>query len=134
LVRTSLIVGVDPDDRISAAVAADLQAGKAVTLFTDELRCPILVDDLARQLWEVAAVTRAERAGAWNLVGPEALSRFALGLLVARRHGIDSSGIVPALNRDLAAPRPRDLRLSTSRADAALRTRARPITEALFPL
>jgi dTDP-4-dehydrorhamnose reductase len=132
LARTSLIVRADPPDDITARLLASLRAGEPSRLFTDELRCPIHVDDLARQLWEVAALPPPRRAGVWNLVGPEVVSRFALGLLVARRFGLDASCILPARNVDHPAPRPRDLRLLTPRADRELRTRPRTITEALL--
>lgn len=132
IVRTSLIVGTDPPDRISAGVLRELGAGRPTPLFVDEIRCPIHVADLARQIWSLAEAHPVVRAGTWNLVGPEALSRFALGALVARRFGVRAEGLVPALNRSHPTPRPRDLRLTTARADAELRPRARPISEALF--
>lgn len=131
--RTSLIVRADPPDRTTAWVLAGLRAGAPVRLFTDELRCPIAVDDLAAQLWEVALLPPAERAGTWHLVGPEALSRYALGLLIAARWGLDPAGIVPTPSRESPAPRPRDARLLSARADAALRTRPRPVSAVLAP-
>lgn len=133
IARTSLIVRADPPDAITARLVESLRAGEPSRLYVDELRCPIFVEDLARQLWEVAALPAARRAGVWNLVGPEAVSRLTLGALIARRFGLDASTLVPALNRDHPAPRPRDLRLLTLRADRELQTRARTITEALVP-
>ena len=132
LARTSLIVRADPPDAITARLVQSLRAGEPSRLFVDELRCPIFVEDLARQLWEVAALPAERRAGVWNLVGPEAVSRFALGVLIARRFELDASHIVPARNADHPPPRPRDLRLLTPRANRELRTRARTITEALL--
>lgn len=128
VVRTSLIVQFTPLDRNSAWVADSLREGKPITLFVDELRCPILAEDLAQQIWEVAALSPAERAGVWHLAGPEAVSRYALGLLIAAHEGLDPRGITPALSATYPTPRPRDLRLLTTRADRALRTRARPVS------
>ena len=133
VVRTSLIVRAEPPDRGSAWVLDALRRGEPVRLFTDELRCPVAVEDLAAQLWEVAGLPPARRAGVWHLAGPEALSRYALGVLLALRHGLDPRGIVPTPSAAAPAPRPRDLRLLTSRADRELRTRARPISAVLFP-
>lgn len=132
VIRTSLIVGVDPLDRGSAWIVGALGRGEPVRLFVDELRCPTAADDLAAQLWEVAALPAEERGGVWNLAGPEAVSRHTLGVLVALRHGLDPAAIVPARSADHPAPRPRDLRLTTARADRTLRARARPIGEALL--
>jgi dTDP-4-dehydrorhamnose reductase len=104
-----------------------------VRLFTDELRCPTAVEDLAAQLWEVARLPADGRAGVWHLVAPEAVSRYTLGLLLATRHGLNLAGITPVPSASSPVPRPRDLRLLTARADRELRTRARPISAALFP-
>ncbi len=131
VVRTSLIVRADPPDRVSAGVLDALRRGEPVRLFVDELRCPIAVEDLAAQLWELTALPAEERAGPWHLAGPEAVSRFALGLLLARRHGLDASKIVPALNASSPTPPPRDQRLLTTRADRTLATRARATSAVL---
>jgi dTDP-4-dehydrorhamnose reductase len=130
IARTSLIVRADPPDDITARLVESLRAGEPSRLYVDELRCPIFVEDLARQLWEIAALPH--RAGVWNLVGPEAVSRFTIGALIARRFGLDASLLVPARNADHPVPRPRDLRLLTTRADRELKTRARTISQALL--
>lgn len=133
VVRTSLIVRAEPADRNSAWVLDALRRGEPVRLFTDELRCPVAVEDLAAQLWEVASLPGERRGGVWHLAGPEAVSRYALGVLLALRHGVDPRGLIPVPSAASPAPRPRDLRLLTSRADRDLRTRARPISAVLFP-
>jgi dTDP-4-dehydrorhamnose reductase len=127
VVRTSLITEFDPPDPRCAWVADSLRAGRSITLFTDELRCPIAAEDLALQLWELAELSAEERAGIWNLAGPEAVSRYTLGLMIAAHFGLDPSGLQAVPSAASPSPRPRDLRLLTSRADAALRTRARPV-------
>lgn len=133
VVRTSLIVRADPPDRNSGWVLDALRRGAPVRLFTDEIRCPIAVEDLAAQIWEVALLPPEHRGGVWHLAGPEALSRFAVGVLLAVRHGLDPAAILPVPSASFPAPRPRDLRLSTLRADRELRSRARPISAVLFP-
>lgn len=132
VIRTSLIVRAEPPDRNSAWVVDALRRGDPVRLFTDELRCPMAVEDLAAQLWEIALLPPERRGGIWHLAGPEAVSRYALGVLLAVRHGLDPSVITPAPSATAPASRPRDLRLLTTRADAELRTRARPISAVLF--
>jgi dTDP-4-dehydrorhamnose reductase len=131
VVRTSLLLRVDPPDPNSAWVLEALGRGEPARLFVDEIRAPAAADDVAAQLWEVAALEASARSGVWHLAGPEALSRYALGVLLALRHGLDPAGIVPTRSADAAEPRPRDLRLLTRRADAALRTRTRGASEIL---
>ncbi|WP_420125711.1 SDR family oxidoreductase [Longimicrobium sp.] len=133
VIRTSLIVRAQPPDRNSAWVVDAMRRGDPVRLFTDELRCPVAVEDLAAQLWEVALLPPERRAGVWHLAGPEVVSRYALGVLLALWHGLDPSAIIPALSASAPAPRPRDLRLLTTRADRELRTRACPVSAVLFP-
>jgi dTDP-4-dehydrorhamnose reductase len=128
VVRTSLLTSFDPPDPRSAWVARGLRGDAPLRLFSDEIRCPIAVADLALQLWEIASLDGPARAGVWHLAGPEALSRFALGLLIADALGRDAARIEAAPSTSAPEPRPRDLRLLTSRADAALATRARPVS------
>lgn len=134
IVRTSLIVRADPPDAASEWVLSGLRGGGPVRLYVDELRCAIAVEDLADQIWEIAQMPAQARAGVWHLAGPEALSRHAIGILVARAHGADASLIVPGRNRESALPRPRDLRLLTRRADRELKMRPRTISEVLARL
>lgn len=126
IIRTSLIVSLDPLDPASEWVACGARGEAEVQLFVDELRCPILADDLALLIWEIAELEPSARAGVWHLAGPEALSRYTIGLLVAAHLGLDASRLKPAFS-DPQRPRPRDLRMRTARADAALRNRARTI-------
>jgi dTDP-4-dehydrorhamnose reductase len=128
VVRTSLITAFDPPDPRTAWVASGLRGEIPATLFVDEIRCPIFVDDLVRQIWEIVALPADQRGGVWHLAGPEALSRFALGSLIAAALGLPTVHLGRGLSRDSPVPRPRDLRLLTTRADRALSTRARPIS------
>lgn len=128
IIRTSLITQFAPLDTRSAWVANSLRENKPISLYIDELRCPIIVEDLAHQIWELATLPQPQRKGIWHLVGPEIVSRYALGLLVAAHEGLDPAPIKAALNGSSANPRPRDLRLLTSRADRVLSTVARPIS------
>lgn len=131
IIRTSLLTRVAPLDERSAWVVESLHRGVPLTLFVDELRMPLAVSDLARQLWEIDSLPADQQGGIWHLVGPELLSRYALGLLLAAREGLDPAGITPASAASHPAPRPRVLHLLSSRADRMLRQRARPISQVL---
>ena len=126
IVRTSLVCATDPLDPRSAWVVDTLRAGEPITLFTDEIRNPVRADDLALMLWDLVALPRAERAGAWHLVGPDALSRHELGVLLAEAHGLDPAGITSASSRNQPDPRPRDLTLTAARS-AGLPTQPRSV-------
>jgi dTDP-4-dehydrorhamnose reductase len=125
IVRTSLITWADPLDPRSAWVADALRAHEPITLFTDEIRHAVRLDDLSAQLWEVAALDRPERAGVWHLVGSEPLSRYDLGVLIAHHCGLDPAGITARSSRGLVPPRPREVHLTARRSDEALATPAR---------
>ena len=114
LVRTSLIVG-GPGHAPSKheLVARD----PAMAFFSDELRCPIQVTDLARALLELVAL---DVGGPLHVVGPDAVSRAELAALVV---GHTVTG------RPAPAGRPLDCRLDARRARALLRTRVRGVRE-----
>ena len=58
----------------------DLATGRTGgALFTDEIRCPVAVQDLASALLELVG---GDAAGVLNVAGPEAVSRHELGVLV----------------------------------------------------
>ncbi|MGK5445685.1 sugar nucleotide-binding protein, partial [Micromonospora sp. URMC 105] len=124
LVRTSLIVG---EGSKQIQLCRDALAGRA-TLFTDELRCPIDVTDLADAVLELVD---GDHAGPLNVAGPEAVSRADLGLLVARRFGLDPAGLKTTTGAAAGVVRPTEVRLDSSRAAALLRTRLRGVTELL---
>jgi dTDP-4-dehydrorhamnose reductase len=112
IVRTSLIVG-GPGAEPSKHEAAALDPAK--TFFTNEIRSPVQVGDLAEALLELVAL---DTAGLLHVAGADALSRHELAELVARRP-------VPAATAP--ATRPLDCRLDSSRAQALLRTRLRGV-------
>jgi len=129
IARMSLITTFDPPDPRTAAILEGLRGERRLDLYSDELRTPIHVDDLARQIWEIAGLPADRRAGVWNLAGPESLSRFAIGVLVAAAFGLDPSPLGAVPSPVGGGPRPRDLRLLTTRADRELLTRARPLSQ-----
>ena len=128
IIRASLMVCFAPLDPRSAFVASGLRGETEVTLFTDEIRSPIHVHDLAAQMWEIAQLQPMARQGIWHLAGPESISRYTLGLLVAAHLRLSPERLHADSQRNAPERRPRDLRLSTARADAMLRTRARSIS------
>ncbi|WP_203825784.1 sugar nucleotide-binding protein [Actinoplanes palleronii] len=127
VVRTSLILG----DGTGAheILTRDLIAGRATgALFTDEVRTPVHVDDLADALLELAA---GGYAGVLNVAGADPVSRYDLGVLVARREGLDAGAIPAGSLAALGLHRPTDVRLVIGRAAQVLQTRLRGAHEFL---
>ncbi|MFD8477829.1 SDR family oxidoreductase [Kitasatospora sp. NPDC059673] len=119
--RTSLIIG----DRRSEHVRAvhDLAAGaRTGVLFTDDIRCPVHVADLAAALLELAS---SDLSGVHHLAGTDAVSRHELGTLIARRDGLDASRLPTGLRADSVFPGALDVRLDSRATQDRLRTRLR---------
>lgn len=119
--RTSLIIG----DRRSTHVRAvyDLVAGtRDGHLFTDDIRCPVHVADLAAALLELAS---GDANGMHHLAGADAVSRHELGCLIARRDGLDASRLPAGLRADSALPGALDVRLDSRATQRKLHTTLR---------
>lgn len=119
IVRPSLIYGLSQMDLGTRWMVDALEAGRPVTLFTDQLRAPVWVDALAAACLELAA---HEYTGILHVAGPQPLSRAEFGerLLdwwgVADRAGL-RRGPTPA-----GAPWPRNTILDINLAKRLLRT------------
>jgi dTDP-4-dehydrorhamnose reductase len=114
LVRTSLIYGGAAPSKHEVA-ARD----SSLSFFTNEIRSPVQVTDLAQALLELAAL---EIAGPLHVAGPDAVSRAQFAELV--------SG-APVRTEPAPATRPLDCTLDSSRAQASLATRLRGVREVL---
>ncbi|MDV9177499.1 sugar nucleotide-binding protein [Streptomyces sp. W16] len=123
--RTSLIIGNggSAHERMVHELAAGARAG---VLFTDVVRCPVHVEDLAAALLELAL---SDGSGMFHLAGPDALSRHELGVLIARRDGLDAA-LLPA-GRGEGASGALDVRLDSTATQEGLRTRLRGAREFL---
>jgi len=128
IARTSLIVGDDGHSQHESLVH-DLAAGRrAGCLFTDDVRCPVHLGDLASALLELAVTTRA---GTHHVAGADAVSRHELGLLIAHRDGLDPTALRAGSRKAMRIPGPLDLRLDSRRTQDVLRTRLRGAKEFL---
>ncbi len=148
LVRTSLIYGADANNRQDAHtqfVLDGLRANRSVMLFTDEYRCPIFVEDLARALVELAGAgfvlsqaggARTSLAsphhGILHIAGAERVSRYELGVALARYHGYtDLTNLAATTSEATGSVRPKDCTLNCEKARALLRTKLRGVSEVL---
>jgi dTDP-4-dehydrorhamnose reductase len=130
IVRPSLIWGLKPIDHQTRWLVDAVEQRRPVTLFVDEIRCPVHVRDLSMALLELAA--RPDLCGAVNLGGPQPLSRWDFGLKLLRALGFSEGPEVrPGAIADSGMVRARDLTMTGARARAWLRTRLRGVDEAL---
>ena len=127
IARTSLIIGDgdSPHERLVHALASGAATG---VLYTDNVRCPVHVDDLAAALLELAG---GPHTGICHAAGPDALSRYELGLLIAARDGLDPDTLPAGLHAGTGKPGPFDVRLDSARTQERLTTRLRGAREFL---
>jgi dTDP-4-dehydrorhamnose reductase len=112
VVRTSLNGGLSPkgDRGFNEQLRKSWEAGKTLTLFTDEFRCPICAAVTARAVWELA---ERNQPGLYHLAGSERLSRWQIGELLAARWPQLHPKIVPGSAADYpGAPRSLDTSLN----------------------
>jgi dTDP-4-dehydrorhamnose reductase len=114
LVRTSLLYGgAEPSKHELAARNPDF------TFFTNEIRSPVHVTDLAQALLELAEL---DVTGPLHVAGADHVSRAAFAELIAG---------APVRTARAPETRPRDCSLDSSRARALLRTQLRGVRELL---
>lgn len=120
VVRTSLNYGASPTGNRSfnEEMLAAWGAGKTLSFFIDEFRCPIPAVVTARVLWQL--LNQGARR-LYHVAGSERLSRWDIAECVARRH----PGIVAPRKAESRAsyqgpPRPADTSIHCSRVQALL--------------
>lgn len=125
IARTSLIVGDggSPHEDLVRSLAT---GGRNGVLFTDDVRCPVHVRDLSAALLELA---NSDRAGIHHVAGADAVSRYELGCLIARRDGFDPARLPFGRRADTDLPGPVDVRLDCGLTQRHLRTRLRGARE-----
>jgi dTDP-4-dehydrorhamnose reductase len=115
VVRTSLIYGGDEPGR-HEQVALDAAAGRTtMSFFSDELRNPVQVGDLAAALLELAG---SDAKGTLHVAGADAVDRYEFARLIVVANGGDPDALESALAADHPTPRALDCRLDSSRVRA----------------
>lgn len=69
-----------------------LKANNPVNGFVDVMFCPLYVNDLADTLMKMAG---KELKGLYHVVSPESLSKYAFGIRIAEKFGLDKNLIQP---------------------------------------
>jgi dTDP-4-dehydrorhamnose reductase len=105
VVRTSLLVGESGVAIRPSYECDNLVRGIPVTLYRDEWRSPTHVDDVARAVWDLAAL---DVQGTFHVAGPDRLTRVELGRVLCALFRFDLRLLRDA---DRPADRPRDTSL-----------------------
>jgi dTDP-4-dehydrorhamnose reductase len=125
VVRTSLIYGgpaLEPSRQEEMALSSE------TSFFTDELRSPVAVRDLAAALLELIGL---DIGGVLHVAGADSVSRYEFARLVVAARGGDPERVRGASFRALGLERPADCTLDSSPAQALLKTRLRGVREVL---
>jgi dTDP-4-dehydrorhamnose reductase len=128
IVRTSLVYGWRPTVARAARWIIDaVESGEILSLWSDELRCPIWVESLAAALVELAGL---DYTGFLHIAGDQVVSRYEFGLALLSFAGIDTSDVLPATSPP-GALRPLDCSMDCSLARSLLATPLPAIDEVL---
>lgn len=121
VVRTSINAGPSPsgsrafDEQLRRSLQS---AGSAMTLFTDEFRCPIPAATTALAVWELV---EKNCAGLYHVAGAEKLSRLEIGRLLIQRWPEIQTEIKSDSAKDFPGPpRALDTSLDISKAQNVL--------------
>jgi len=125
VLRLALVYGPSPrgDRSCSERLLAALRAGTSSTLYTDEHRSPVAATDVAHAISLALdqLVLGRPLPHILHLAGPHRLSRFELGLAIARAANLPATGLHPAPQPTNAIPpRPRDVSMSPALASTIL--------------
>lgn len=137
VIRTSLLNGNSPSGErsIHERLMRDWSAGNTATLYTDEIRQPVSVSNLADVAVELCE--RPNLSGVYHWAGLAPLSRFEIGQAIATHFGLDPIKYIKSGKRsDHPSPsqRPRDLSLQLHPLAGKLRTPAQPFVDQLSEL
>ncbi|MDX1686428.1 MAG: SDR family oxidoreductase [Candidatus Promineifilaceae bacterium] len=127
IVRTSLIYGLEKMDRGTAWMVEALQAGRPVTLFTNQIRNPIWAKALSDALLELVT---ADYRGILHVAGSQRLSRAAFGVKMLDWWGITEREML-SFAPDDGGRWPLDCTLDTTRAQRVLQTPLPGVDEVL---
>jgi dTDP-4-dehydrorhamnose reductase len=130
VVRTSLIYGGAEPSRHERLVLEAADGGNDARFFSDELRSPVHVGDLAAALLALAA---DKATGVLHVAGADGVSRYEFARLVAAAAGRDPEALGSALSAEHPEPRPLDCRLDSSRARAREGIKLRGVRGFLTP-
>jgi dTDP-4-dehydrorhamnose reductase len=131
VIRTNFI-GVSQSGRVGLAdwIASTLESGERVRGFIDVTFGPLLTNELARI---ILGATEGSLRGLYHAAAKDTCSKYEFACKIAAALGFDTSLVDRASIADamLAAPRPLNMSLSSSRLEAALRRKMPSVDNAV---
>jgi dTDP-4-dehydrorhamnose reductase len=124
VVRTSLLYGGPTPGPHEVAALEAARGERDAVFFTDEVRCPTHVGDLAAALLELVPTGLA---GPLHVAGADAVSRYTFARLVAAAAGLPTRRLRAGSIGDSGLVRPANCALDCSRAAGLLATRMRGV-------
>ena len=135
ILRTSLVYGSPARHRKSFLdwMVGAFRRAEVLSLFDDEVRTPILVDDLCVAMLGVSTL---DRGGLWHAGGPQRLSRVQMGQAICSVFGfsLDLIESVSLADSTYSAPRPPDVSLDSTRLWTAVGRTPTGLADALVGL
>ena len=119
IIRPSLIYSLERKDRSTEWIEASLNAGKEVTLFTDQIRMPVSTDTLSAACLELIDHSFS---GLLHVVGRQRLSRAEIGQRMLDWWGISNRETLKFIATPPDAPWPKELTMDISLAQKILST------------
>ena len=124
MVRSSLIYGTVTLSALQQDVADAINNQTATAFLTDEVRCPVHVEDVAEAVTRLAGMR--DISGPLHVAGPDPLSRAEFAMRTARFLGLNPSLVQTASLEESGLVRPGRVVLDSSRA-AELDIHCRPV-------
>jgi len=133
IVRTSLIYGLSKTKKSTFFdnLLFNLREGTQTKLFIDEYRTPIYIENFFQILLELA--TNINISGLYNISGNERVSRYELGLELARALSMPSNLLVPVSvdSFEFYDKKPKDTSLDNRRIRRLIKSDIFSITESM---
>lgn len=128
VVRTSLLYGGPAPGPHEVAALEAAHGDRDAVFFTDEIRCPTQVGDLAGALLELVGT---DATGPLHVAGADAVSRYEFARLVVAAAGLPADRLRAGDSRSAGLARPRNCALDCTRAGRLVTDPPRGVYEVL---
>ena len=117
IIRVAVLYGKsDVKKNFISWVIKELGAGRSISVVTDQVVSPTLIDDIALGMH---TLVKKKKQGTFHLCGSQALSRYEMALSIAEAFDLDNELITPIISSELrqAAKRPADSSMSIKKIE-----------------